>query len=907
MNKSFIFHTVVRHLIGLKEVPIKRFEDLQIRYTDFMEKLSSLAFKGLNDDRLVFSIHEIEFEVNDELFKNGFGLLQPLQYYNTEEIDTFNFLHFTLQEFLAAYYVSTLPPKQQSSYMTNTFWEDRFAYMWVMYVGIVGVKNNVFIEFISGGKTYKYKDDLKITDTIQKDKRKRLHLFQCYMEAKSKAEMPKLISFMFSNGEIKFNKVSLHPHHISSLTFFMSAQSTVVQWKALELENSYLNDIGMNALEQFVVDNKDKIATLEYVNLSENPVSPWCVYCALINNCQVNTLTLCVNSMQNYLNEIKESLQNTHKLKILKLFNVDCSDLALLEEILQYGVTLGSLDLSWEKNPKRILLQTVYNSITVSIYSDILDSNKFSSHFINISDKNIGYQEALFLAFGLYNNVTLAKLNMSHNHISDDGVKAISNSLKENTVLKELDVSRNNMTNNGVIPLVRAIKNLEKLNISGLSISDSGAEFIGCHLKENDKLLHLNMSNIATTKEGAKKFLEVFQINATLTVLYIHNINLSDDGMPALSAYLGNSILQEPDVSQNRITDEGLKVISEVIEVNTSLCKFDVSKNLISSEGLIYLLKKVSNNKTSRLQYLCISHNDVTKSSWNSVKECIKNVSLYSKVIASWNEINLKSIKQYNSVVIITTIYLFESRYVEGIEDTSQIQFVKEIRSAEHRIRYIASCLVKNNLLTAINLSGIGITEIEAKTFSKVIHCNSVLHTLNIAQNELGDDGIAIISESLKENTMLHTLNLSYNDITHAGAKELAGAIQINEVLKNLNISNNNICGEGAVAILNSNLQKLNFSNNNITVKDAACIAKVIEENESLTHLYLFQPSITNKSAFHKTLLDSMHFNNTIIKLTLPWLNKTLDFSKHGEVQLLVKEINRKRKQQGVTLLKCSC
>ena len=52
------------------------------------------------------------------------------------------------------------------------------------------------------------------------------------MEAKSKAEMPKLI---FINGEVMFNKVSLHPHNVSSLMFFMSTQSVIIPWKKLEL------------------------------------------------------------------------------------------------------------------------------------------------------------------------------------------------------------------------------------------------------------------------------------------------------------------------------------------------------------------------------------------------------------------------------------------------------------------------------------------------------------------------------------------------------------------------------------------------------------------------------------------------------------------------------------------------
>ena len=911
MNKSFIFHKVVRHLKGLGKASIEKFEDLQSVYPDVMKPLCYLAFTGLQNDCLVFSMNEIPFEVNSELFKNGFGLLQPSQYYFKEkgaafreEGTTYNFLHFTLQEFLAAYYVSMLPVEEQYSHMEDTFWKDRFAYMWVMYVGIVGVNNHQFVQFISGGKTYKSKAGLRITDTIQKDKRKRLHVFQCYMEAKSKAEIPRLISSMFSNGEVKFTKTSLHPHHVSFLTFFMSSQSTVVPWKTLELESSSLNEIAMNILEQFVTDNKEKIAALEYVNLIGNSVSPWGVYCALINDCQVETLTLCASDMHNHVTEIKESLQNAYKLKVLKLFDVNCNDLALLEKVLQYGVTLNRLDLSWEKNPKYTLLQTVYNNVTVNICSDILQSDTCSSNSINLSDKNFTRHEALFLAFGLHNNTTLVKFNLSQNHISNDGAIAIGTSVMKNTALKEFDISKNDLTNDGVLPLMQGLQKVTSINISGLSISDNGAALIGEQLKDNDVLLSLNMSNIGTTEEGAKKFIEAFQANTTLTKLHIQTIDLSDNGMVALSAYLRNNSLQELFISQNKITDKGLEKIADAVIMSKSLCKFDISENLISDKGLVYLLEKIAHSKNSVLEHLCVKHNNVTKSSWSYVKDCIDKISLPIKIVASWNEIRLKNVENHshNSLVINTTIYSFSDQHIEFC---SHEQFVKNIRSTAHRIRYITSCLMENKVLTSINLSGIGITGKEAKTFSNVIQYNSVLHTLNIAQNELGDDGMVEISKSLKDNAILHTLDLSHNGITYQGAKKLAEALHGNKVLKSLNISNNKISDDGAVAFLSGSLQKLNFSSNNVTIKGATHIAKAIECNRSLTHLYLFQSSLTNKSTFHKTILNSLHSNNTIVKLILPWLNETLDLSEIDEVHCLIKEINRQRKQQNITNLNC--
>jgi len=51
-----------------------------------------------------------------DTFPNGFGLLQAVQHYTlcgAGSTTSFSFLHLTIQEFLAAYYVSTLPSNEQ--------------------------------------------------------------------------------------------------------------------------------------------------------------------------------------------------------------------------------------------------------------------------------------------------------------------------------------------------------------------------------------------------------------------------------------------------------------------------------------------------------------------------------------------------------------------------------------------------------------------------------------------------------------------------------------------------------------------------------------------------------------------------------------------------------------------------
>jgi len=64
----------------------------------------------------------------------------------------------------------------------------------------------------------------------------------------------------------------------------------------------------------------ENISALKYVDLSGNCSSPWGVYCAIIRNCQGNSLTLCGdNGIEENISEITNSLEANPKLTSLNL------------------------------------------------------------------------------------------------------------------------------------------------------------------------------------------------------------------------------------------------------------------------------------------------------------------------------------------------------------------------------------------------------------------------------------------------------------------------------------------------------------------------------------------------------------------------------------------------------------
>ena len=152
-------------------------------------KLSKLTYKGLRNNKLVFTYDEMK-EVCAEIDKSdihGSGLMQTVECYchkGAGKSISLNFLHFTMQEYLAALHVSSLPSEEQLLLIEELFWDRQFSFMWIMYIGIEGTQLTSFIKSV----IFKPLDEQQ-NHTLHDGEynilaRKNLFLFQCCLEGK---------------------------------------------------------------------------------------------------------------------------------------------------------------------------------------------------------------------------------------------------------------------------------------------------------------------------------------------------------------------------------------------------------------------------------------------------------------------------------------------------------------------------------------------------------------------------------------------------------------------------------------------------------------------------------------------------------------------------------------------------
>ena len=455
MNKSFILHTVYRSLTKNELTstgPVTAVADmnnLPENILNIIRELSKLAFAGLQNDKLVFSYDEIkkncpEIEKNiprafcSEIEKNipgayyGFGLLQVVQHFletGAGATVSFNFLHFTMQEYLAAFHISTItvtPYEQQLSLMEKTFWSSRYNFMWMMYVGINGINSQTFLQFLYKADPGVDLTKLMLSSSIQSDKLKCLHLFQCFMEAKSKT-VPKEISLIFHYNEISCHGLRLLSHHISSLILYISKYS--IQLKSLNLRDCHIGDIGMSMLEHYFSVNPDKASSIKHIDLFGNTsVLLWNVYCAIFGQQNLTKLNWSLLGGVN-IEEIVNVMDNNMTVQSLDLSNnhFNDNDAEKIAKVLCKNKILQELDFS-SNNITTIGASCISESLQNIAKLRMSWNNHFidtGNSLVDYAQKNISDVDARIVANILCKNKTVTRLNLSQNRISEKSAKLI--------------------------------------------------------------------------------------------------------------------------------------------------------------------------------------------------------------------------------------------------------------------------------------------------------------------------------------------------------------------------------------------------------------------------------------------------------------------------------------------------
>ena len=332
------------------------------------------------------------------------GVLQRVQWAGTSsKTISYNFIHLSIQEMLAAYCISQMGYFKQVRVFQTLIDEPRFAAVLQFYAGFTKLTNRGVRNIIAGNDfTYEIHSQLSLLSYIR-----------CFFEAQIRDQSlyQKIIPRL--NGKLELSHVTLSPLDCMSVGYFL----------AFVLRNS--RELKVNLFDCGIDDHSFGLMMMG--ELSKHAEA--CPAGALHG---VTELNISGNKIgDNGIANIATALQTSTTMTILNISMCSMSDKGAesLAKALADTRSLQELSISDNK----------IGDNGIAHIATALQTNTTMKK-LDISICDISDEGAESLARALAVNKSLKKLIMNYNDISDNGIAHIATALQTNNTLKKLNI-----------------------------------------------------------------------------------------------------------------------------------------------------------------------------------------------------------------------------------------------------------------------------------------------------------------------------------------------------------------------------------------------------------------------------------------------------------------------------------
>ena len=219
-------------------------------FFDWYCDMKDIWHRQWKDPRIVFTESELaqcDIEVTSNF--DGFGLLKVTEIHQVSmDINTYNFNHLTIQEFLCAVYITLLSQQEQLCLLREHF--DDYPNLFIFVCGLTGLASSEMFQFI-------YSKLISYNDVIT--------AMRCINESKQSSTAHQLVSPFALNMSV----YSLLPYDCLCVSYILSC------YPVTRLNISYCS-IGNKGAEMFMKHYTNRTTTcaqLEELNLSYNDLT----------------------------------------------------------------------------------------------------------------------------------------------------------------------------------------------------------------------------------------------------------------------------------------------------------------------------------------------------------------------------------------------------------------------------------------------------------------------------------------------------------------------------------------------------------------------------------------------------------------------------------------------------------
>ena len=190
---------------------VTRLAFLPLKVQQQLKEIATVAFSGICEQKVVFNNLFDDFEHMDFLNK-----CERVICFGSDTECSFNFLHLTLQEFLAAYHISLLPEDTQIALLQEHQLKRHFYQVWRFLAGLTCFKADGWQTFADTMRIPSCGSDMKMCNSL---------LANCLYEAQD----PSTCSHIFSHGDVVYSPMSATQYDYFTLGYCIS--NSPCNWK----------------------------------------------------------------------------------------------------------------------------------------------------------------------------------------------------------------------------------------------------------------------------------------------------------------------------------------------------------------------------------------------------------------------------------------------------------------------------------------------------------------------------------------------------------------------------------------------------------------------------------------------------------------------------------------------------
>ena len=819
---------------------------MPLNYKSYLFELCKYAFTALENDQVVFTRKEA-FETSPKFADApetwyGLGLLETVKYFNiTENNDcvTYNFLHKSVQEYLAAFYITQLGQQMQFTFIRKCFFHEKYLNMWIMYIGLS--KNLYsFWHFLSGNKFWiqsKWFGIKGISYKILSSKIHCLYLFHCFSELKD-SSMCDLVGILFQLGKLDLSNCTLSINDINTMIFILE-RSTTSHWNELNLSYCNINDAGFQHLCKHLSKLNRKVC-FDEINIENNLLSLGSIQCLVVLLRQCSTKKFFPG----------HSIMTGNNAGIMYL---------VMEYAFVNIMTDNTLLVIIKNKEQAIFCQSENSKITK--YLKISRHMVTGLYFINcqLNDDTIEQLSDVIKEHRMIKNLCFWNSNINKDYLKN--ILTVMPRESHNQLLFVYDATNNDI--DIVFTFIAFIYFIfifvSKKSLFVYNAFDSHINLlIFCNpmFYEMNLITVVCLSNCSLRDNTIELLVQLLNHCKSISTLLLMNNDVSQCNLIKLIGAIGkkrglpNGLQRKVTMHQNNMTIDDLCLLEDNLKkVQLLLMKNEVLRGYMCSDEQL----KFARLRISSVRVIVIRYCNITDHSLVIFKELFKQAVYLQAVSITYSSIDSQTAnKLLQHMRIITTLKRLN---LKGNKLTDQnavglASFASSNTGLEEL--YLSNNHLQLGITGLRNISSLKVLDLQYNNIAKqavnelaatISGCKS-LEKLWLNGNNLGSSTVVVVN-ALKEISSLTELNLNDNK---SKSEELAPAISLlvakNHLLKILALSDNGLADDGIINISqslhkHSKLKALNLQNNNITEKAAEALASVISNNSGLEQIYL--------------------------------------------------------------------